>query len=76
MIAQLNNLQGTYKLESDISSISSVLICVIGTSTAYPKICAIIRRHEQRIQAVTQNFAQPKINYEKYKNSLLSLFIF
>jgi len=31
----LNNIQGTYRLESDISSILSELICLIETSTAY-----------------------------------------
>lgn len=71
----LNNIQGIYRLESDITSISSVLICLIGTSTAYFKVYEIIRRHQQQIHVnnMTQNVVQPTINFEKYKKSVLSI---
>ena len=64
------------------TSISLLLVCITVTSFTYFKIFRIIRRHQQQIHAtsLSQDFAQPAINFDKYKKSIVSilyiLFIF
>ena len=60
---------------SDVFSISIVLFCLTVTSAAYFKVFRIIRRHQQQIHAngLSQNVAQPAINFEKYKKSVFSI---
>ena len=71
----LYDIQGTRQLESDILSISFVVLCLTLTSVAYFKVFRIIRRHQQQIHAneLSQNFAQPAINFKKYKKSVYTI---
>ena len=71
----LHNIKKTYQLEADLSSITVLVLCLIGTSVAYFKVFLIIRRHQQRIQAnaLPQNVAQPRINFEKYKKLVFTI---
>ena len=71
----LNNIEGTHQLETDILSISILLVCLTVTSLAYFKVSRIIRRHQQQIQPnnSSHNFAQPIINFEKYKKSVYTI---
>ena len=57
------------------ASISVILFCISVTSLAYFKVFRIIRCHQQQIHAneSAQNFAQPAINFEKYKKSVFSI---
>ncbi len=57
------------------ASISLLLFCITVTSIAYFKIFRIIRRHQQQIHAnaLSENFAQPAINFDKYKKSIFSI---
>ena len=57
------------------ASTSVLLFCISVTSVAYFKVFVIIRRHQQQIHAneSSQNFAQPSINFEKYKKSVFSI---
>ena len=57
------------------TNISLLLVCLIVTSVAYFKVFQIIRHHQQQIQAneLSQNFAHPAINFEKYKKSIFSI---
>ncbi|XP_078344061.1 adenosine receptor A1-like [Oculina patagonica] len=71
----LNDIRGTGEPETDIRSLLVLLFFLIVTSTAYFKVFRIIRRHQQQIQAseLSQNCAQPAINFEKYKKSIFSI---
>ncbi|XP_078345587.1 uncharacterized protein LOC144631084 [Oculina patagonica] len=55
--------------------ISILVFCLTLTSVAYLKIFGIIRRHQQQIHAnkLSQNVAQPAINFEKYKKSVFTI---
>lgn len=68
-------LQGTYKFTYLFANISFVLLCLFVTSVAYFNVFRIIRRHQQQIQAneSSPSFAQPAINFEKYKKSVISI---
>ena len=57
-------------------SISVILFCISVTSVSYFKVFRIIRRHQHQIHAnaSSHNFAQPAINFEKYKKSVFSMF--
>ena len=57
------------------TNMSVILFCILVTSVAYFKVFKIIRRHQQQIHAneSAQNFAQPAINFKKYKKSVLSI---
>lgn len=67
--------QGTYKFSYLYANISFVLLCLFVTSVAYFNVLRIIRRHQQQIQAneSSPSFAQPAINFEKYKKSVISI---
>ncbi|XP_078344174.1 uncharacterized protein LOC144629832 [Oculina patagonica] len=58
-----------------VAIISTVLFCLTLTSVAYFKVFRIIRRHQQQIHAneLPQNFAQPAINFQKYKKSVFTI---
>ncbi|XP_078344955.1 uncharacterized protein LOC144630472 [Oculina patagonica] len=58
-----------------VASISILLLCLTLTSVAYFKVFRIIRRHQQQIHAneLSQNVAQPAINFEKYKKSVFTI---
>ncbi|KAJ7353803.1 hypothetical protein OS493_032388 [Desmophyllum pertusum] len=58
-----------------LANIFLVLFCLTVTSVAYFKVFRIIRRHQQQIHAngLSQNLAQPAINFEKYKKSVFSI---
>ncbi|XP_078344062.1 uncharacterized protein LOC144629717 [Oculina patagonica] len=55
--------------------ISILLFCLSLTSVAYFKVFRIIRLHQQQIHAneLSQNVAQPAINFEKYKKSIFTI---
>lgn len=58
-----------------VAIISILLVCLPLTSVAYFKVLRSIRRHQQQIHAneLQQNFAQPAINFEKYKKSVFTI---
>ena len=68
----VHSIKGTHRLEADIYSISVLLFCLTVTSVAYFKVFQIIRHHQQQIH-LSQDFAQPAVNFEKYKKSVFSI---
>lgn len=64
-----------YRHETQFTVFLLVLVCIIATSMAYFNVFWIIRRHQQQIQvnALSQNVAQPAINFVKYKKSVCSI---
>ena len=58
-----------------VAFISISVVCLSLTSVAYFKVFRTVRRHQQQIQAneLQQNFAQPAINFEKYKKSVFKI---
>jgi len=61
----------------DVISSSLVPFLLTVSSVAYLKVFRIIRRHQQQIRAngMSQNFAQPAINFTKYKKSVFTILI-
>ena len=59
----------------NIVGMLDLVLCLCITSVAYFKVFRIIRRHQQQIHAnvLSQSFAQPAINLEKYKKSAFSI---
>ena len=57
------------------ASVAFVLLCLSVTSVAYFKVFRIIRRHQQQIcsNESSPSFAQPAINFAKYKKSVFSI---
>lgn len=57
------------------ASVAFVLLCLSVTSVAYFKVFRIIRRHQQQIcsNESSPSFAQPAINFGKYKKSVFSI---
>ena len=74
VLSILNNT--IYTPEVDIASMSFLFICLVITSVAYFKVFQIIRSHQRQIQAnySSQAFAQPAINFTKYKKSVFTVF--
>lgn len=60
---------------ADATSTLIIPFLLTATSVAYFKVFRIIRRHQKQIQAneMTQRFAQPAINFAKYKKSVFSI---
>lgn len=65
----------SFSYKNYVANFSVFLVCFTVTSTAYFKVFRIIRRHQQQIHPndLTQNFATPAINLEKYKKSVFSI---
>ena len=59
-----------------LACVAFVLLCLSVTSVTYFKVFLIIRRHQQQIcpNESSPNFAQPAINFAKYKKSVFSIF--
>ena len=57
------------------ASVAFVLLCLSVTSVAYFKVFRIIHRHQQQIcsNESSPSFAQPAINFAKYKKSVFSI---
>ena len=57
------------------AGVAFVLLCLSVTSVAYFKVFRIIRRHQQQIcsNESCPSFAQPAINFAKYKKSVFSI---
>ena len=58
-----------------LASVAFVLLCLAVTSVAYFKVFIMIRRHQQQIcsNESSPRFAQPAINFAKYKKSVFSI---
>ncbi|XP_078345465.1 uncharacterized protein LOC144630985 [Oculina patagonica] len=58
-----------------VASFLVLLFCLTLTSIAYLRVFRIIRRHQRQIQAneLSQNVAQPAINFKKYKKSVYTI---
>lgn len=57
-----------------ISYFSFIQLCLFVTSVAYFKVFKIIRRHQHQI-SLQQNFAQPAIDFLKYRRSVFSILL-
>ena len=73
VVIYLQGLQSSILFRVAVTSI--LLICLFLTSVAYFKVFRIIRRHQQQIHSseLSQNFAQPAINFMKYKKSVFTI---
>ena len=76
-LLMLPSLVFPYGKGSNYSVISLVTCCLIVTTVAYFKVFRIIRRHQLQIQAnaLSQDHAQPAINFNKYKKSVFTILI-
>jgi len=68
-------VEETFSYLFRVAIISILVVCLSLTSVAYFKVFKTIRRHQQQIHAneLQQNFAQPAINFEKYKKSVYTI---
>lgn len=60
------------KQQTEIASMSFILVCLIVTSTAYVKVFRIVRSHQRQIQSncFSRPSAQRTINIAKYRKSV------
>ena len=69
----LENESRKYKNYRRFAIIAPSLTCYLTTSFAYYKVYRIIRCHQQRVQATSQNYGRQAIDLAKYKKSVASM---